>query len=483
MTLFSGYESQMMALQRAISSNNDFVADLVGWSDINPIVQAVHNAVYPEYADRCYPDVTKIQWEEMDDFDILFASSPCQDVSRLGRRKGMKQDSETRSSLVWEVERAIAIKRPKWFIEENVEGMLDSQEDFEGLVRSISSYGYVCFFKVLKGFEYGVPQNRPRMFLVAIRIDGNDKDPSFDWPEPAELQSSPEKFLSDTVDDKYYLTIEETDAYINLIRKAVNGRETVCTLDKKNPMQFQNSQFTKRLSRLVTPLCKNGSIPTLTASGYGGSLESIAGCRRENHACVIEVWEGEPNLQPVMTDRKAFRKEIKALKKCPDRERILEVVNGLKYNQYLRIRRLTPEECLRFMGVNEEHINRMMNPYKSLLDDGYTCKQISELIHSSRKGYKFSDFALYERAGNSIIVNVIAAIFSKVLESVRDRREQGNQCQTLALSESENAMTAKEKKRKYSRDYYQRHREEVCRRSREYHQARRRKLKQEKEAA
>lgn len=473
MTLFSGYESQMMALQLAMSNNTNLAADLVGWSDINPIVQAVHNTVYPEYSDRCYPDVTKIRWEDIDDVDILFASSPCQDVSRLGVRKGMERNSATRSSLVWEVEKAIAIKRPKWFIEENVEGMLDSQDDFEELVRSISSYGYSCSFKVLKGCEYGIPQNRPRMFLVAIRITEDDRNPVFCWPEPTGLQSQPEDLLSDNVDDRYYLTVEETETYIELIKKADKGYETICTSDGKIPMQYQSSQFTKRLSRIVTPLCKNNSIPTLTASGFGGSLESIAGCRKENQACVIEIWEGNLNISPVVTDRKPFCRKIKALKKCPDRERVLEVVDSLEDKQYLRIRRLTPEECLRFMGVEEKHVSRMMHPYASLLQDGYSEQQIKKMTLNSVRGQKFSDYALYGRAGNSIIVNVIAAIFSKVLEYY------SKPCLHPSSPKTNDVMTIQEKKRKYSRDYYQRHKDEVRHKSREYHRARRERQRKE----
>lgn len=485
MTLFSGYESQMMALQMAINSCNDnFAADLVGWSDNNKIVQAVHNAVYPEYANRCCPDVTQIKWEDIEDFDILFASSPCQDVSRAGQKKGMKRGSSTRSSLVWEVERAIAMKRPKWFIEENVVGMLDNQEDFEELVRSISSYGYVCYFKVLQGFGYGIPQNRPRLFLVAIRIDEDDTNPEFNWPESTELKLTPEELLSDNVDDEYYLTIEETETFIDLVRNANDGYTVTCSSNGMPPKLYQNGQFSKRISRFVTPLCKRSkAIPTLTASGFGGSLESIAGCRRENQACVIEVWEGPLGLRPVTTTRKKLDLKVHALKKCPDKERILKVVDVLKDNQYLRIRRLTPEECLRFMGVNEEHINRMINPYESLLKNGYTEEQIRELVHSSRKGFKFSDYALYGRAGNSIIVNVIAAIFSKVLEYGWEKDSQGCQRQTLSLPEPINAMTAKEKRRKYSRDYYLRHKEEICRKSREYHRICRKTLKLKEEAA
>lgn len=125
-TLFSGYESQMMGLLNAVKKfNNRFKAELVGWCEIDKAARLVHNLVFPEYADRCYPDVREIDWNKVSDFDILFYSSPCQSVSRAGAHGGIEKDSETKSSLIWEVERAIAVKRPKWLILENVEGLLD----------------------------------------------------------------------------------------------------------------------------------------------------------------------------------------------------------------------------------------------------------------------------------------------------------------------------------------------------------------------
>lgn len=414
-TLFSGYESQMMALEAA-TNNTSINAELVGWSEIDPIVQAIHNAAYPEYADCCYPDVTKIDWDTVGDIDILFASSPCQDVSRAGVRRGMQKDSSTRSSLVWEVERAIAIKRPKWFIEENVEGMLDSMEDFESLVRSISSYGYVCFFRVLKGCEFGIPQNRPRLFMVAVRIDESEPYPTFNWPETTELKSTPRDFLSDYVDDKYYLTVEETAVFIDLVRNARDGYAPACTTNGNSPMRYYNSQFTRRIDRMVTPLCKNGAIPTLTTGIQGTSIESLVGCRKENQACVVEVWEGEPGMKPRKTNEKPFDRKICAKKSCREAVSLLDFMSNLEEGQYLRVRRLTPEECLRFMGVRGKHLRRIMHPLEQLKEEGYTEKQIRKMLHLTQSHNTFSDYALYGRAGNSIIVDVIAAIFSKIIE-------------------------------------------------------------------
>lgn len=465
-TLFSGYESQMMALETA-TSNYSLTAELVGWSEINHIVQAIHNAAYPEYADRCYPDVTKIDWDTVGDIDVLFASSPCQDVSRAGVRKGMRKDSSTRSSLVWEVEKAIAIKRPKWFIEENVEGMLDSIDDFESLVRSICSYGYVCFFRVLKGSDFGIPQNRPRLFMVAIRIDEGDQYPTFKWPETTELKTAPEELLSGQADDRYYLTEEETSTYIDLLQNACKGYKTVCTTNGNSPRRYYNSQFIKCISRMVAPLCKGGGIPTLTASAQGSNLAAMVGCRKENQACVVEIWEGESGLKPIITKETAFNRQIQALKSCRDAEaeKVLGFIKNIKEGQYLRVRRLTPEECLKLMGVREKHLRRIIHPFEQLSEEGYSEQQITNMLRFTNDRRNFSDYALYGRAGNSIIVDVIAAIFSEIIK------------QGYLNPEKDSRSDSKERRRITSRTYYERNKEEIRRKSREYHRERRQQLK------
>ena len=75
--LFAGYQSQMMALIEAARVFAKLLGvELIGWSEIDPIVQVSHNLAFPEYKDRCYPDVTKIDWQGVKDFDILMYSSP-----------------------------------------------------------------------------------------------------------------------------------------------------------------------------------------------------------------------------------------------------------------------------------------------------------------------------------------------------------------------------------------------------------------------
>lgn len=418
-TLFSGYDSQMMGLIDAVKNfRNRYSVELVGWSDIDPLVQLVHNLAFPEYADRCYPDVSKIDWSQVDNFDILFYSSPCQNASRAGRREGFEKGSGTESSLIWEVERAIASKRPKWLILENVEGYLDprNDEDFKKWTRTVASYGYASYYKVLCAADFGVPQNRKRLIMVSMRID-NDEDTTFDWPKTKNLKAKPEDLLFDVVDDKYYLTVEETKTYIDIIRNAKDGY--VASVDKniEHPSKLLTSQLTECISRFVYPLCSNGTIQTLMTAAGGTCLTNMTGCRRERSACVIEVWRGDKHIVPaVLENAKPSKQTVKAQRPCPNRDKFLAVIDSLKEGQYLRIRRLTPEECLRFMGVEELYLNRILRPYETLAKEGYTKEQIAELMHINSRRYKTSDYSLYGRAGNSIVVNVLSAVFTSIIE-------------------------------------------------------------------
>ena len=256
--------------------------------------------------------------------------------------------------------------------------------------------------------------------MVSMRID-NDEWTTFDWPKTKNLKAKPEGLLSDVVDDKYYLTVEETKTYIDIIRNAKDGY--VASVDKniEHPSKLLTSQLTECISRFVYPLCSNGTIQTLMTAAGGKSLANMTGCRRERSACVIEVWKGAKNIVPaVLENAKPSKQTVKAQRVCPNRDKFLAVVDSLKEGQYLRIRRLTPEECLRFMGVEELYLNRVLQPYETLAKEGYTKEQIARLMYINGRRYKTSDYSLYGRAGNSIVVNVLSAVFASIIEQFPD---------------------------------------------------------------
>ena len=164
-TSFSGYDSQCMAIDRL---GIDY--ELVGWSEIDRYAIQAHNAVYPQWSDRNYGDICKIDWTNVPDFDLFTYSSPCQDFSNAGLKRGGQKGSGTRSSLLWECERAIDAKRPKYLLMENVAALVSSKfiKLFNKWQNTLENYGYTNYAKVLNAKDYGVPQNRERIFMISV---------------------------------------------------------------------------------------------------------------------------------------------------------------------------------------------------------------------------------------------------------------------------------------------------------------------------
>ena len=128
----------------------------------------------------------------------------CQDFSQAGKQAGGEDGSGTRSSLLWEGQKAITIKRPKYCLLENVSALVS--EKFMPLFfrwfRTLEDLGYSSFWKVLNAKDYGVPQNRERVFLLSIRDDV--KFPYY-FPKPMKLEKRLNDILENNVDEKYYL--------------------------------------------------------------------------------------------------------------------------------------------------------------------------------------------------------------------------------------------------------------------------------------
>ena len=205
-TSFSGYDSQLMALDRLKQNFPDFDYELVGWSEIDKYAIQAHDAIYPQYADRNYGDISKIEWEKVSDFDLFTYSSPCQDFSQAGKQRGGTKGSGTRSSLLWECEKAIIEKRPKYLLMENVSALVSSKfvRLFNAWQSTLESYGYKNFAKVLNAKDFQIPQNRERIFLLSIRDDGDE--PRFNFPKEMKLEKRLKDILETEVDEKYYLS-------------------------------------------------------------------------------------------------------------------------------------------------------------------------------------------------------------------------------------------------------------------------------------
>lgn len=128
-------------------------------------------------------DITKIDKKSIPDFDILTGGFPCQPFSQAGFKKGF---SDTRGTLFYDIADIIKVKKPKAFFLENVRGLLahDKGKTFETIKNVLTEeLGYSLYFNIVKASDHGLPQNRPRLFMIGFR---NKKIP-FTFPEKREL--------------------------------------------------------------------------------------------------------------------------------------------------------------------------------------------------------------------------------------------------------------------------------------------------------
>ena len=219
LTTFSGYDSQLMAADVLREWHPDFRWTCKGWSDIDKYACQMHNFVFPQFADCALGDITKIDWHEVKrsldgrEVDLFTYSSPCQDISQAGKQMGLQEGSGTRSALLWRVADAVEVLRPKYLLQENVAALVSQKfmPDFQKWLDKLSSLGYVSRWARLNAKNYGVPQNRDRVFCISMR-----RDVAFDYqfPEPFELKNRLEDVLEEEVSDRYFLKDDAVSKFL-----------------------------------------------------------------------------------------------------------------------------------------------------------------------------------------------------------------------------------------------------------------------------
>lgn len=162
-------------------------------------------------------DITK--WNKNIECDLIMHGSPCQDFSVAGKGAGGDEGSGTRSSLLYESLRIIEKIRPKYVIWENVKNLLSKKHfhNFQAYLDRMASLGYKNSYQVLNAKDYGVPQNRERVFTVSIR---NDIYRGFEFPAKQPLHCQLKDILETEVDEKYYLSDEQVAGFVRTTEKA-----------------------------------------------------------------------------------------------------------------------------------------------------------------------------------------------------------------------------------------------------------------------
>ena len=145
------------------------------------------------------------EWDKDIDCDLIMHGSPCQDFSLAGLQAGGDEGSGTRSSLMYETVRIVKKLRPKYVIWENVKNLLSKKHkhNFDSYLEIMEKLGYVNYYQVLNAKDYGIPQNRERVFTISIR---KDLGQGFEFPPKQELKLKLKDMLEDIVDEKYYLS-------------------------------------------------------------------------------------------------------------------------------------------------------------------------------------------------------------------------------------------------------------------------------------
>ena len=408
-SLFSGIGAFEKALERL-----KIPYELVGFSEIDKYAIKSYCAIHNVSEELNFGDISKIDASELPDFDLMTWGFPCQDISIAGKMKGIKE-GETRSGLYYEGYRILKEKRPTYSIIENVKNLTSKRFrlQFESILEDLSNLGYTSFWQVLNAKDYGIPQNRERVFIVSIRNDMLQNN--FCFPPKVPLICKLKDLLEDTVDEKYYLSEKGIGRLIKqnnkLIRKGENSEVSSCIIAGYHKMDGRNNQYVSENARVkrIGGLYDNkerthqaGSVynsegisPTLTTMSNGGDKQPYILVKEGTKRGYTEAKEGDsinysyPNST---TKRGRVGKEISqtiltssniaTLEKIDTNKEMFNPYNNKKITdiaptqttncgsttssatvlisedgkQYMKIRKLTPLECWRLMGLSLIHI-------------------------------------------------------------------------------------------------------------------------------
>ena len=183
--LFSGIGGFRLAFE-SVGGKCIFSSDIDKWAN---------ETYYDNFGEYPHGDISKIDANEIPEHDVLCGGFPCQPFSIGGYRKGF---CDTRGTLFFEVERILKEKKPKAFLLENVKGLTnhDKGNTFKVIKQSLTNMGYSIFYKVLNSKDYGIPQNRERIFIVGFK----NKISSFTFPNPIYSKSNINELLEHNVE-------------------------------------------------------------------------------------------------------------------------------------------------------------------------------------------------------------------------------------------------------------------------------------------
>ena len=192
--LFAGIGGIRLGVEQAFGS-----VDCVFTSEIDKYAVATYKANFKD--SDIFGDIKQIDENDVPDHDILLAGFPCQPFSQAGLKKGF---TDTRGTLFFDIERILLAKQPKAFLLENVKQLKshDKGRTFQTIIDHLNNAGYKVFYEILKARDFGIPQNRERIYIVGFL----DHSINFEFPKPTNLPTRVGDILDDVVDEKYTIS-------------------------------------------------------------------------------------------------------------------------------------------------------------------------------------------------------------------------------------------------------------------------------------
>lgn len=328
-------------------------------------VRQSYMANYPIKNERFHWNVSFLDGKQYtNQVDLFVGGSPCQSFSLVGKQMGL---SDTRGTLFYDYARLISEIRPKCFIYENVRAVLsnDNGKTWDIMSKVFSDLGYTWSHNILNAKDYGIPQNRERLFVVGFRNDLKLKH-TFIFPEPVKLTRTMQDFLLDVVPGRYYLPEKGVEFVLdqgNLTKRytQVNGSVQLC--QKKNQQFNWHGDFVfvdeKTAERLGMPEMEKYYLS-----------EKV---RQYVLSPGTKAFYSRPK-----TDLEIARPLLTSMHK----------MHRAGIDNYVtrdgRIRKLSPRECLRLMGFSDS--------FKIVVPDT----------------------PMYQQAGNAIVVDVLVSILNSI---------------------------------------------------------------------
>lgn len=216
LSLFSG----IGAFEKALD-NLGIPYNLLAYCEIDKYASKAYSIIHDVPEEKNLKDVTTVDFLDIEDrVDLITYGFPCQDISNAGKQKGFtdEEGNRTRSGLFFEALRIIEDYKPKFAIAENVKALVSKKftEEFKTVLESLEEAGYNNYWQVLNAKDYGIPQNRERVFIISIR---KDIDKGFTFPEPIPLELRLKDILEDNASESFYLSDDRLNSLIEHKRR------------------------------------------------------------------------------------------------------------------------------------------------------------------------------------------------------------------------------------------------------------------------